>query len=223
MGPCVPRGVSASAQPARAGLTGCRPSVTSSKPKRGSPCAASSPLCRPTDICAGNETYCRFCVAAPDGPQTGRSGTVPGVAPRRGTRHRRPLPQGPRVAMRPHPYAHRCLGLLYWAGTWIWFALEATHDLAIHQVSIVGYRRLRRTRASAVRNGQWMPFGAALRASAHAGTCAGTASCVGLRGDRACHVRTLNSGLALWSQRPCRGVNANCTGQAVRSAGGNAR
>ena len=79
-----------------------------------------------------------------------------------------------RVATRPHPYAHRCLGLLYWAGTWIWFALEATHDLAIHQVSIVGYRRLRRTRASAVRNGQWMPFGAALRASAHAGTCAGT-------------------------------------------------
>ena len=29
-----------------------------------------------------------------------------------------------------------------------------------------------------------------------------------LRGVRACRVRTLNSGTALWSQRPCRGGNA---------------
>ena len=38
---------------------------------------------------------------------------------------------------------------------------------------------------SAVRNCQWMPFWAALRFSAHAVTCAWTASCVSMRGDRA--------------------------------------
>ena len=77
-------------------------------------------------------------------------------------------------------------------------------ELALHHVYIVGYRCLRRTRASAVWNGQWVPFGAALRFSAHAVT----AACVALRGDRVCRVRTLRSGPALWSQRPCRGVNA---------------
>ena len=46
--------------------------------------------------------------------------------------------------------------------------------LALYQVSIVWYRCLRRTRASAVRNGQLMPVWAVLRASAHAVTCAGT-------------------------------------------------
>ena len=46
-----------------------------------------------------------------------------------------------------------------------------------------------------------------------------------LRGAKACRVRTLSSGSALWSQRPCRGVNTRCTCGARRcaSAGGNAR
>ena len=39
-----------------------------------------------------------------------------------------------------------------------------------------------------------------------------------LRGDRACRVRTLSSGSALWSQRPCRGVNTRCTRWARRRA-----
>ena len=47
----------------------------------------------------------------------------------------------------------------------------------------------------------------------------------GLRGDRAWRVRTRNSGSALWSQLPCRGVNTRCTRRARRraSARGNAR
>ena len=52
------------------------------------------------------------------------------------------------------------------------FALRPRLRLALHHVSIVGYNFLRRMRASAVRNGQSMPVWAALRASAHAVTCA---------------------------------------------------
>ena len=89
-------------------------------------------------------------------------------------------------------------------------------NLALCHIYVVGYRRLRRMRASAVRNGQLMPVWALLRACAHAAPCAGT---------RACRVLTLNSGSALWSQLPCRGVNARGTRRARRraSAGGNAR
>ncbi len=51
-------------------------------------------------------------------------------------------------------------------------AIPHPQNLVLHHVSIEGYRCLRRTRASAVRNCQSMPFWAALRASAHAVTCA---------------------------------------------------
>ena len=77
---------------------------------------------------------------------------------------------------------------------------------------------MKRTRASAVRNSQSMPFWAALRASAQAVTCAGTASCVALRGDRAWRARTLSSGSAMLSQLPCRGVNTRRTRWTRRSA-----
>ena len=92
-------------------------------------------------------------------------------------------------------------------------------------ISIVGYNFWRRTLASAVRNCQLMPFWAAWRASVQAVTCAWAAFCVAICGDRACRVRTLSSGSALWSQRPCRGVNTRWTRGARRraSAGGNAR
>ena len=60
--------------------------------------------------------------------------------------------------------------------TWFWLELKVPQNLVLCHVSIEVYRCLRRTRASAVRNCQLMPFWAALRASAHAVTCAWTAS-----------------------------------------------
>ena len=48
-------------------------------------------------------------------------------------------------------------------------------------------------------------------ACAHAATGAGISACVGLHRARACRVRTLSSGSALWSPLPCRGVNTSRT------------
>ena len=71
-------------------------------------------------------------------------------------------------------YAQRFLGFLYLAADWSWAEILSQHASVLRQISIVGYRCLRRTRASAVRNCQWMPVEAAWRAYAHAVTCART-------------------------------------------------
>ena len=67
--------------------------------------------------------------------------------------------------------------------------------------------------------------GAELPVDAFWGRVAGLRPRGDLRGDRAWRVRTRNSGSALWSQLPCRGVNTRCTRRARRraSARGNAR